>query len=50
MEKKTLENLWSFNEVLGLETILLTIILFLSQTPATLLSNLGNEKKFTCIT
>lgn len=42
--EKTLENLWSFNEVLGLETILLTIILFLSQTPATLLSNLGNEK------
>jgi len=41
--EKTLENLWSIDEVLNLETILLTTILSISQSPIVLLSGLTSE-------
>lgn len=42
--EKTLENLWSFNEVIGLEIILIITILILSQTPTITLYNFNFEK------
>lgn len=42
--EKTLENLWSFDEVLNLETILLTVLLTLSQIPILSLNTLRNEQ------
>jgi Sec-independent protein secretion pathway component TatC len=42
--EKTLENIWSFDEVLNLETSLLFIIIILSQLPILTVSNLGTEK------
>jgi hypothetical protein len=42
--EKTLENIWSFDEVLNLETSLLFIIIILSQLPILIVSNLGTEK------
>ena len=41
--EKTLENLWSIDEVLNLETILLTTVLTISQIPIVLLSGLTSE-------
>jgi Sec-independent protein secretion pathway component TatC len=41
--EKTLENLWSIDEVLNLETILLTTVLSISQFPIILLSGLTSE-------
>lgn len=42
--EKTLENIWSFDEVLNLEINLLIIIGFLSQIPIFALSSIGTEK------
>ena len=42
--EKTLENFWSFDEVLNLETILLIVLIFLSQFPILVLSSLNTEK------
>jgi hypothetical protein len=42
--EKTLENIWSFDEVLNLETSLLFIIIILSQLPILAISNFGTEK------
>ena len=44
LNKKTLENIWSFDEVLNLEINLLIIIGFLSQIPIFALSSIGTEK------
>jgi hypothetical protein len=41
--EKTLENLWSIDEVLNLETILFTTLLSLSQLPVILLTGLTSE-------
>jgi len=43
--EKTLENIWSFDEVITLEIILLIILLSLSQTPLFILIGLNNEKE-----
>lgn len=43
--EKTLENIWSFDEVISLEIILLSILLTLSQAPLILLIGLSNEKQ-----
>lgn len=43
-DQETLSNLWSFEEVLGLESILLTILLTLSQIPILVLAQLNTEK------
>jgi Sec-independent protein secretion pathway component TatC len=43
--EKTLENLWSFNEVLNLEIILICILIILSQSPITILFFLINEEQ-----
>jgi hypothetical protein len=43
--EKTLENLWSFDEVITLEIILLIILLTLSQVPLIILLELSNEKQ-----
>jgi hypothetical protein len=42
--EKTLENLWSFDEVIGLEITLVSIITIVGQIPIGLLSNFTNEK------
>ena len=42
--EKTLENLWSFDEVLTIETILLYLLLFLSQFPIIIIPFFYNEK------
>ena len=42
--EKTLENIWSFDEVISLETILLIILLILSQTPLVIMSIWTTEK------
>jgi Sec-independent protein secretion pathway component TatC len=42
--EKTLENIWSFDEVINLEVTLLTILLVLSQIPLGILFVLSNEK------
>lgn len=42
--EKTLENIWSFDEVINLEVTLLTILLVLSQIPLGILFILSNEK------
>ena len=42
--EKTLENFWSFDEVLNLETILLTVLITLSQIPVVSLNTLNTEK------
>jgi Sec-independent protein secretion pathway component TatC len=41
--EKTLENLWSIDEVLNLETILFTTLLSISQFPVVLLAGLTSE-------
>ena len=41
--ERTLENLWSLDEVLGLELFLLFVIVVLSQFPVVALLNLSNE-------
>jgi hypothetical protein len=43
--EKTLENIWSFDEVISLEIILLTILLVLCQIPLVLIVSLNNEKE-----
>lgn len=43
--EKTLENIWSFDEVITLEIILLTILLILFQLPLLILFGLSNEKE-----
>jgi hypothetical protein len=43
--EKTLENIWSFDEVLNLEIILLCLLIFLSQIPIFLISYLSTEKE-----
>ena len=43
--EKTLENIWSFDEVITLEIILLTILLILFQLPLIILFGLSNEKE-----
>jgi len=43
--EKTLENIWSFDEVITLEIILLIILLALSQIPLFILIGLNNEKE-----
>jgi hypothetical protein len=43
--EKTLENIWSFDEVITLEIILLTILLILFQLPLLVLFGLSNEKE-----
>ena len=42
--EKTLENIWSFDEVISLETILLVILILLSQSPLILVSSFTTEK------
>ena len=42
--EKTLENYWSFDEVLNLETILLIVLIVLSQIPVISLNTLNTEK------
>ena len=42
--EKTLENFWSFDEVLNLETILLIVLITLSQIPVISLNTLNTEK------
>ena len=42
--EKTLENFWSFDEVLNLETILLIVLITLSQVPVISLNTLNTEK------
>ena len=42
--EKTLENFWSFDEVLNLETVLLTVLIILSQIPVIALNSLNTEK------
>jgi hypothetical protein len=41
--EKTLENLWSIDEVINLEAVLLIILIFLSQFPSVIVSILTNE-------
>lgn len=43
-DEKSLENLWSFDEVLNLEIFLLVFLLFLSQIPLGIISYLNTEK------
>jgi len=43
--EKTLENIWSFDEVLNLEFILLTILIFLSQIPGFIVNVIINESE-----
>jgi Sec-independent protein secretion pathway component TatC len=43
--EKTLENIWSFDEVINLELILLITLLILSQIPFFILLNVSNEKE-----
>jgi hypothetical protein len=43
--EKTLENIWSFDEVITLELILLVTLLFLSQVPLFILLGVSNEKE-----
>jgi len=43
--EKTLENIWSFDEVITLEIILLVILLTLSQSPVIILISVSNEKE-----
>ena len=43
--EKTLENIWSFDEVISLEIILLSILLLLCQIPLILIVSLNNEKE-----
>lgn len=42
--EKTLENIWSFEEVINLESILLSILLILSQVPISILSIFNTER------
>jgi hypothetical protein len=42
--EKTLENLWSFNEVVNIEIILLFIVILISQLPIYAIFNLSTEK------
>lgn len=43
-DQETLTNLWSFDEVLSLESFLLTILLILSQIPIVVIINFNTEK------
>ena len=47
--EKTLENIWSFDEVISLEIILLTILLLLCQIPVIFLASLNNEKEISIL-
>ena len=47
--EKTLENIWSFDEVISLEIILLTILLLLCQIPLILIVSLNNEKEISVL-
>ena len=42
--EKTLENIWSFDEVINIETILLIILLSVSQLPIFALASFSNDK------
>jgi Sec-independent protein secretion pathway component TatC len=42
--EKTLENVWSFDEVLGLEITLFIILVVISQIPVIVVANFSNEK------
>lgn len=42
--ENTLENFWSFDEVISLESVLLVLILIFSQLPSLIISYLANEK------
>lgn len=42
--EKTLENIWSFDEVINLEIILISIIIIMSQIPTFILVTFSNEK------
>lgn len=43
--EKTIENIWSFNEVLNIETVLLLILFLISQLPLVILTMLNNEEE-----
>ena len=43
--EKTIENYWSFDEVINLEFILLSNLLFLSQLPLVIFTSFNSEKK-----
>jgi Sec-independent protein secretion pathway component TatC len=43
-DQETLTNLWSFDEVLNLESVLLAVLLTLSQIPIIVITRLSNEK------
>ena len=43
--EKTLENIWSFDEVISLEVILLILLIFLSQIPIVLISYFTTERE-----
>ena len=47
--EKTLENIWSFDEVISLEIILLAILLLLCQIPVIFLVSLNNEKEISIL-
>ena len=47
--ENTLENIWSFDEVISLEIILLTILLLLCQIPVIFLVSLNNEKEISIL-
>jgi hypothetical protein len=47
--EKTLENIWSFDEVISLEIILLTILLLLCQIPVIFIVSLNNEKEISIL-
>jgi len=42
--EKTIENIWSFNEVLNVEIVLLLILFLISQLPLVILTMLNNER------
>jgi hypothetical protein len=47
--ENTLENIWSFDEVITLEVILLTILLSLCQIPLLFILSLNNEKEISIL-
>jgi hypothetical protein len=47
--EKTLENIWSFDEVITLEIVLLTILLSLCQIPIIFIVSLNNEKEISIL-
>ena len=47
--ENTLENIWSFDEVITLEIVLLTILLSLCQIPIIFIVSLNNEKEISVL-